>query len=70
MSSDLQIAFHKSNKNLKSRSKIIVLKILQSMRVRNNAFIYSTNLQMSFSDAEIILLLNLSVKIIIILNSF
>ena len=27
MSSDLQIAFYKSNKNLKSRSKIIISKI-------------------------------------------
>ena len=43
VSSDLQIAFYKSNKNLKSRSKIIVLRISQSMRARNNAFIYSIN---------------------------
>ena len=43
MSSDLQIVFHKSNKNLKSRSKIIVLKFSQLMRARNNAFIYSIN---------------------------
>ena len=43
MLSDLQIAFHKSNKNLKSRSKIIVLRILQSMKTKNNAFIYLTD---------------------------
>ena len=41
MSSDLQIAFHKSNKNLKSRLKIIVLKIFQLMKTRNNAFAHS-----------------------------
>ena len=70
MSSDLQIAFHKSNKNLKSQSKIIVLKISQSFNTKINAFIYSTNSQMSFSNAEIILLLNLFIKIIIILNLF
>ena len=44
MSSDLKIAFHKSNKNLKSRSKIIILRISQLMRARNNAFTQSTNL--------------------------
>ena len=43
ISSDLQIAFHKSNKNLKSRSKIIILKNFQSMKMRNNAFTYSIN---------------------------
>ena len=69
MSSDLQIAFYKSNKNLRFRSKIIVLKKSQLLNTRNNAFVYSTNFQISFSDVEIILLLNLFIKIII-LNSF
>ena len=54
ISSDLQIAFYKSNKNLRFRSKIIVLRISQSMRARTNAFIYSINFQMSFSNVEII----------------
>ena len=40
MSSDLQIAFHKSNKNLKFRSKTIVLKISQSMITRKKC-VYS-----------------------------
>ena len=70
MSSDLQIVFHKSNKNLKSRSKIIVLKNFQSMRAKNNVFTYSINSQMFFLNVEVILLLNLFIKIIIILNSF
>ena len=70
ISSDLQIVFHKLNKNLKSRSKIIILKISQSLSAKNNTFIHLTNSQMSFSDVEIILLLNLFIKIIIILNSF
>ena len=70
MLSDLQIAFHKSNKNLKSRSKINVLKKFQSMKTRNNAFAYSINFQMSFLNVEITFLLNLFIKIIIILNSF
>ena len=70
VSSDLQIAFYKSNKNLKSRSKIIVLKKFQLMRMRNNAFIYSKKFQMSFLNAENIFLLNLFIKIIIILSLF
>ena len=70
MLSDLQIALHKSNKNLKSRSKIIVLRIFQLMKARSNAFAHSINPQMSFLSAEVILLLNLFVKVIIILNSF
>ena len=70
MSSDLQIAFYKSNKNLRFRSKIIILKKFQLMKARSNAFIYLINFQMFFSNVEIILLLKLFVKIIIILNSF
>ena len=52
ISSDLQIAFHKSNKSLKSRLKIIVLRISQLMRARNNAFIYSINLQFFFQTLK------------------
>ena len=70
VSSDLQIAFYKLNKNLKSRSKIIILKKFQLMKARNNAFIYLMNFQMSFSSAEAIFLLNLFIKIIITLNLF
>ena len=70
MSSDLQITFHKLNKNLKSRSKIIVLKNFQLMKIRSNAFAHLTNFQISFSNVEVIFLLNLFIKIIIILNSF
>ena len=33
MSSDLKIAFYKSNMNLKSRLKIIALKVPQSMKM-------------------------------------
>ena len=44
MSSDVQIVFYKSNKNLKSRLKKIVLKIFQLMKARNNTFVYLTNL--------------------------
>ena len=68
MSSDLQIVFHKSNKNLRSRLKIIVLKISQLLNTKSNTFTYLTNSQMSFLNVEIIFLLNLFVKIIIILN--
>ena len=70
ISSDLQIAFYKSNKNLRSRLKIIVLEIFQSMRARNNAFTHSIDFPMSFLNVEIIFLLNLFIKIIIILKSF
>ena len=70
MSSDLQIVFHKSKKSLKSRSKIIVLEISQLMKTRSNTSAHLTNSQMSFSNIEIIFLLNLFIKIIIILNSF
>ena len=59
ISNDLKIAFYKSNKNLRYRLKIIVLKISQSMRARNNTFIYLTNFQMSFSDVEIIFFIKL-----------
>ena len=70
VSSDLQIALYKSNKNLRFRSKIIVLRISQLMRARNNVFTHSINFQMSFLNAKIILLLNLFIEIIIILNLF
>ena len=70
ISSDLQIAFYKSNKNLKFQLKIIVWRIPQSIKIKSNAFIYSTDPQISFLNAEVIFLLNLSVKIIIILNLF
>ena len=59
MSSDLQIAFYKSNKNLRFRSKIIVLRIFQSMKMRNNAFVHSINSQMFFSDVKVIFLIKL-----------
>ena len=70
MPSDLKIIFYKSNMNLESRLKIIILRIFQSMRARNKIFIHFINFQISFSSVIIIVLLNLFIKIIIILNSF
>ena len=40
---DSKIAFYKSNKNLKSRFEIMILRISQSIKIKNKTFIHFAN---------------------------
>ena len=62
--------FHKFKKKIKSRLKIIIYKIPQFAKIKNNVFTYFSIFQIFFSIIKIIFLKNLFIIIIIILKSF